>query len=418
MARIIPAFSQFLDDNGEPLINGSLRFLESDSNNTEKATYSDIAQILPNTNPVKLSGAGRSPNVYGEGLYNIVSYDENDQQIEQFDPVGVDTADGAFSDWNSVVIYDAQEIVTGSNGSYYRAITGTNQNNDPITNPANWELIKIIGDWNAAISYGADNAVYGSDGDLYFSIAGSNLNNNPVSSPTLWRFGGLSIVAAGTNTYTATLGISAYTIDKTYNVSFTNTNTTTSSTLNIDSLGAIIILNKKGATLIIGEIPDEAILRYDGTNFILLNSNSVYFRGARAWANSSTALPNGIQTEVLFDSESYDTDSIHSISSNTGQLIVPSGVSKVRVTGQVSFSLMASGSNCQALISNGGVGYANGTDDFISTVVSDTSINLDTGILSVNSGNIFRLYAYQVSGGAETAITGIGKTWFAMEIIE
>ena len=28
MARIIPAFSQFLDDNGEPLVKGSLRFLQ------------------------------------------------------------------------------------------------------------------------------------------------------------------------------------------------------------------------------------------------------------------------------------------------------------------------------------------------------------------------------------------------------
>lgn len=273
MARIIPAFSQFLDDNGEPLVNGTLRFLESDTNNTEKTTYSDSEQVIPNTNPVQLNGAGRCPDVFGDGLYNIVSYNESDQLIEQFDPVGVDTVQGAFSDWNSVVIYSAGTIVTASDGSYYRAITGTNQNNEPSANPNDWELIKIIGEWNSVISYSINDAVYGSDGDLYFSIGGSNTNNDPVSSPTLWRFGGLSIAAAGTDTYTATIGISAYTTNKRYDVNFANANTAAAPTLNFDSLGAKTILDSAGAALVAGELAGTTALEYNGTNFILLNSN-------------------------------------------------------------------------------------------------------------------------------------------------
>ena len=87
MARIIPAFKQYFDSNGDPLVSGYLRFLQSGTNNTKKTTYSNSAKTLPNTNPVPLDGEGRCPDVFGDGAYNVISYDSNMQQIQQFDPV-------------------------------------------------------------------------------------------------------------------------------------------------------------------------------------------------------------------------------------------------------------------------------------------------------------------------------------------
>lgn len=87
MARIIPAFKQYFDGNGNPLIGGFLRFLVSGSNNTNKTTHSDVSKTLPNTNPVLLDGEGRCPDVFGDGAYNVISYDSNMQQIQQFDPI-------------------------------------------------------------------------------------------------------------------------------------------------------------------------------------------------------------------------------------------------------------------------------------------------------------------------------------------
>lgn len=81
----------------------------------------------------------------------------------------------------------------------------------------------------------------------------------------------ISVAVAGTDTYTATVGITTYTTNKTYFLSFTNTNTVVAPTLNLDSLGAKTIKNTDGGALLVGEIPVEALIRYDGTDMILLN---------------------------------------------------------------------------------------------------------------------------------------------------
>ena len=65
MARIIDAFTQFFDDNGDPLVDGFLKFVESGTNNTDKDTSADVNETIPNANPVPLDGAGRCPNVFG-----------------------------------------------------------------------------------------------------------------------------------------------------------------------------------------------------------------------------------------------------------------------------------------------------------------------------------------------------------------
>ncbi len=74
-------------------------------------------------------------------------------------------------------------------------------------------------------------------------------------------------VAAGTNTYTATLGLTSYTTGQSVIVQFTNANTG-ASTLNSDSLGAKAI-QIAGAALTTGQITAGASLElvYDGTQF-------------------------------------------------------------------------------------------------------------------------------------------------------
>ncbi len=81
----------------------------------------------------------------------------------------------------------------------------------------------------------------------------------------------VSYAVSGTDTYTATLGINAYRTNKTYHFSFTNTNTVTAPTINLDSLGVKTIKMLNGSALVAGTIPDEALLRYDGVDMILLN---------------------------------------------------------------------------------------------------------------------------------------------------
>jgi len=194
MARIIDPFAQFLDDNGDPLVDGFLKFVESGTNNTDKDTFADVNESIANANPVPLDGAGRCPNVFGTGAYNVISYTNAMVQIQQFDPVSADASLGAFSDWDSVTIYDEGDIVIGSDSLYYRSITTDNQNQNPISSPGQWEQFKFIGIWNTNITYTTGDSVYGSNGFLYVSRSGSNLGNDPISDFTnleQYRFVGI-----------------------------------------------------------------------------------------------------------------------------------------------------------------------------------------------------------------------------------
>ena len=228
MGRIIAAFAQFFDGDGDPLADGWLKFLESGSNNTLKNTFSDSVMQIPNTNPVQLDGEGRCPNVYGTGNYRVISYTQNvddeeevGEQIQMFDPVTAEgstiaTSGFAFGEWNTTVTYDLGDIVS-SGGNYYRSLILNNLSNNPATSEFAWERVDFIPWWNSSITYSI-NAIIQYDEGLYISLAGSNLNNNPSSSPTWWQYiGGLNYWGETGSTFLP--NVSGYNIgDNTYKV--------------------------------------------------------------------------------------------------------------------------------------------------------------------------------------------------------
>ena len=89
----------------------------------------------------------------------------------------------------------------------------------------------------------------------------------------------LATTVAGTDTYTATLGIGEYTINKTYFLKDVNSNLTTIPTINFDTLGAKTIKNMDGSILNIGELPSKPLLQYDGTDMLLLNPIAIIDQG-------------------------------------------------------------------------------------------------------------------------------------------
>jgi len=288
MARIIPAFTQFLDDNGDPLINGWLKLNESGTNNTDKDTFADINETILNTNPLQLTAAGRCPNVFGTGSYNVISYMDDSlnpgnpgQQIEQFDPVGGDETEGAFSTWNAIRIYGNDDIVTASDGLYYRSLVAANQNQDPTTSPAQWE--EII-------------------------------------------FSRIAATVSGTDTYTVTLNLDSYKIGETYPLIFTNTNTAIAPTLNSDALGAKTLKHLDGSALAPGAIPTEALIRYDGTNGILLNPIQENEDSSITATVASNDLTVGVKGQTLsFANVSLTNGIRESVTFADLSLVVPDG---------------------------------------------------------------------------------------------
>jgi len=198
MGRVIEAFAQFLDSDGDPLRNGWLRFLESGTTNTDKTTYYDENFQIPNSNPLQLDGDGRCPNVFGTGNYKVISYvndpedeDSPGEMIQTFDPVtaqGATTGGGGgtagFEDWSNTETYSIGDIVTYNN-LYYRSLANGNIGNIPPATSSYWEQVDFLHYWNDTVYYEEGDLVY-YEGALYFSKQNLNINEQPDESAEWW----------------------------------------------------------------------------------------------------------------------------------------------------------------------------------------------------------------------------------------
>lgn len=186
MARFGSLGQQYFDDNGDPLINGLIKFYESGTT-TDKNTYTDANLTIPNTNPVVLTAAGRQPNIFFNGTARAILYTSAGEQIEVLDPVGGEDTAGEWSSWDSVTVYGVNDIVEGTDGRFYLSLVSSNQGNDPTSSPASWTALNFVHDWNTNQTYNSNDVVKASDGVIYTSKVASNSGNDPTSSPVQWR---------------------------------------------------------------------------------------------------------------------------------------------------------------------------------------------------------------------------------------
>lgn len=193
MARVIDAFTQFFDDSGDPLVNGWLKFTVAGTNNTDKDTFSDLAETVANANPVQLDAAGRCPDIFGSGTYRVVSFIADGingapgTQIQQFDPVGQLTSTGAFEPWLDAAIYSIGRIVVGSDGLYYVSLTNSNQGNNPTLDAVNWTKVELTKFWNTNATYSVNEIVRTVSGDFFISRVNNNIGIDPDPNSTEWR---------------------------------------------------------------------------------------------------------------------------------------------------------------------------------------------------------------------------------------
>jgi len=186
MARFNSPSIQYFDNNNNILDGGKLEFFATGTS-TQLSTFKDVNLSIPNTNPVILSAAGRTGNVFLQSqAYKVTLRDKNDVLLFESDPVGADVAEGNFSPYNSLTIYNLNDIVVGSDGLFYLSITDGNQDNSPPS-VSNWMQIDFINTWNPNFTFSLNQIALGSDGLLYSSTVSSNLGNDPVSDQANWR---------------------------------------------------------------------------------------------------------------------------------------------------------------------------------------------------------------------------------------
>ena len=231
---------------------------------------------------------------------------------------------------------------------------------------------------------------------------------------------------------------------------------TGASTVNISGLGTIAI-QLNGAPLTGGEIQASNFyqLIIDATTTAAQISclgipttinNAMTFNGAVSFASTVNApiftpsnygalvynsnnvdITNDSVTVLSFDSEAYDTDTIHDTSTNPSRLTVPTGITLIRCKANVHFNGVFSNSiNAIAIKKNGSTSYTGcpivGTDGNQVSLLPYDGTNMGDALyaatpgLIVTDGDYFELEVYQKNGSALNR-TVYRTSWFSMEII-
>lgn len=147
------------------------------------------------------------------------------------------------------------------------------------------------------------------------------------------------------------------------------------------------------------------------------------FRGALVRLSNNANTTSGSTNFLNFsDSVSvYDTDSIVQNDLGVAALVVPAGVTKIRLTAQVEFAANSTGTrNLRMDIDPSGTLTGLGWMEVVpAPSPATTNFNITSAVIEVVAGNAYRLVFGQTSGGNLNVLSGTnGGTWFAMQIIE
>ena len=150
-----------------------------------------------------------------------------------------------------------------------------------------------------------------------------------------------------------------------------------------------------------------------------LNKTANIGNGALVYLSSVQSISNASNTIINFDSEQYDTDSIHDNVTNNSRLTVPSGITYIRLWANVTFANNTTGIRSASILKNGVTTY----DGYVvltipaATGTFTTTIPLITPVINVTATDYFELEVYQNSGGSLNAVQGNYSTRLAMELI-
>ncbi len=141
-------------------------------------------------------------------------------------------------------------------------------------------------------------------------------------------------------------------------------------------------------------------------------------RWAKVYNSTSQTIANATSTAISFDSEFFDTDSIHDVSTNNSRLTVPAGITKVNVRSYMYFDSNTTGFREIGIFKNGATAGNYLVADRRSASNSGADLfSVETGIISVVAGDYFETKVYQNSGGNLAIRFDLpGKSYLEMEI--
>jgi hypothetical protein len=139
-------------------------------------------------------------------------------------------------------------------------------------------------------------------------------------------------------------------------------------------------------------------------------------RGALVDLSGNHAASNNIQTSINWTQEIRDTDGIHQNVTNNTFLIVPDGVSLVRISCSIMWATNATGFRFAKLQKNLG-DFPGMAQDIVDAAFDNSGrIHLVSAIIPVTAGDTFSVAIHQDSGGVLNVLDH-DNTWFQMEIL-
>ncbi len=139
-------------------------------------------------------------------------------------------------------------------------------------------------------------------------------------------------------------------------------------------------------------------------------------RGCFVHSSTIQSIPNAVLTPLNFDTEIYDTDSIHS-TSTPSRMTIPAGVTKTRFNGAVQITANSSGNRYIQLYRNGSA-VIPAVQSFLAGAITHSRLNLVSPVILCTSADYYELCVYQDCGSSLNTINdGILMPWFAMEIV-
>jgi hypothetical protein len=130
-----------------------------------------------------------------------------------------------------------------------------------------------------------------------------------------------------------------------------------------------------------------------------------------------TAADYTTSTAVAWDLDVYDTDNIHDTVTQNTRLVVPSGVTKVRLSYSVFASSVTAGSELYCTMAkNGAVEWVGTPLEMMDTDKTDPRATGTSAVIAVTPGDYFELFV-QVLADSSVTIEA-NYSWFSMEIVE
>lgn len=150
------------------------------------------------------------------------------------------------------------------------------------------------------------------------------------------------------------------------------------------------------ATAVAGTVLTAAFLNTnvrDNVAWLATDSPAV-----RAYNNANISLANATNTAITMNSERFDNAGMHSTSSSTERLVVPTGAAgKYLFGGNISFAFSGTGSRGHHCYLNGATIICENTQQASSSVGNEMSY---TSIYALAVADYIAMIGYQNSGGA------------------